>query len=63
MPDFDMKLMPTFRDLPSDEDKKTEELVQEDFTLADRKWSAIDWWRQMDPNDEALMYQLGVFAT
>ena len=34
----------------------------DEFTLADRKWSAFDWWRQMDPNDDALMYQLGMFV-
>lgn len=61
MPDFDMKMMPTFRDLI--EDKKSEEAAPEEFTLADKQWSAVDWWRQMDPNDETLMYQLGMFAS
>lgn len=64
MPDFDMKMMPTFRDLPDDsaEDKKTDEMIQEEFTLAGQKWTTANWWRQMDPNDENLMYQLGMFA-
>ena len=52
MPDFDMKMMPTFKDLPTlAEDRKTDELVRSEpahFELAGQQWNHDDWWRQMD---------------
>lgn len=66
MPDFDMKMMPTFKDLPTlAEDRKTDELAHQEpthFELAGQQWNQADWWRQMDQSDEELMYKLGAFA-
>jgi hypothetical protein len=64
MPEIDMKLLPTFKDAPLENEKSGEIATnKEEFMLMGKQWPVSDWWRQMDVSDENLMYELGMFAS